>query len=168
MIGDVVDVLLGQHALIEEQFLAVSTASGKAARRRAFEELARLLVVHETIEQSLVHPAASESIDSGTEVTADRLAEEERADGMLREMFEIDVDDPDFPRLLAGLREAVLSHATREERYEFPRLRVAVPDERLAAAVRQAFDSAPATLPRADGVPAALDEVRAAVTEALT
>lgn len=167
---DVVEVLLAQHALIEEQFEAVSAAGGKAARRKAFQELARLLVVHETIEQELVHPLNAGDIDAGAEVVADRLEEEQRADEMLAEMFEIEVDDPDFDRLLAGLREAVLSHATREERYEFPRLRQHEPADvrvELAVAVQDAFDAAPTRLPRTgDGTAAALEAVRAEVRAA--
>jgi hypothetical protein len=47
---DVVDLLLTQHARIEEQFLLVIGATGKA-RQQAFDDLVRLLAVHETAEK---------------------------------------------------------------------------------------------------------------------
>jgi hypothetical protein len=165
---DVVDVLLSHHALIEEQFRVVASATRKPARRAAFEELARLLTVHETIEQELVHPEAAD--DTEPEVVAERIEEERRADEVLAELFEIEVNDPDFPRLLQGLKASVLSHATREERYEFPRLRHAESPQRLrelADAVTEAFAAAPAKLPRADDPAAALAMVREQVLEAV-
>lgn len=166
---DVVEVLLVHHAVIEEQFRTVLATTGKAAKRTAFEDLARLLTIHETIEQELVHPAAAELIDTGPEVVADRIEEEQRADEVLAELFELEVNDPDFDRGLAVLRDAVLSHATREERYEFPRLRRAGGTDELAARVQAAFTAAPAELPRTDGGPtAALEAIRAHVREALT
>jgi hypothetical protein len=162
--SDVVDVLLSQHALIEEQFRAVAGAARKPQRRVAFTELARLLVVHETIEQELVHPAAAAQIQAGAEVIADRLDEELRATEVLAELFELEVNDADFERLLQGLKESVLTHATHEERYEFPHLRHTAPAEQLqdlAVTVQNAFDAAPATLPKTDGnATAALEEVQ--------
>jgi hypothetical protein len=174
MTSDVVDVLLSHHALIEEQFRAVATATRKAQRRAAFEELARLLAVHETIEQELVHPVAAAQIEAGAEVIADRMDEELRANEVLAELFEVDVNDGDFQRLLQGLKESVLTHATHEERYEFPHLRHTAPAEQLqqlAVAVRNAFDAAPATLPNPDGdattaIAAFQDQVRDAILSA--
>jgi hypothetical protein len=89
---------------------------------------------------------------------------------VLAELFEIDVNDPDFPRLLQGLKESVLAHATREERYEFPRLRHAEAPERLrelADAVIGAFEAAPAKLPTAEDPAAALAAVREQVLDAI-
>jgi hypothetical protein len=168
---DVVDVLLTHHALIEEQFRAVAAATRKPAKRSAFEELARLLAVHETIEQELVHPAAAARIDAGAEVIADRMDEELRATEVLTELFEVEVNDPDFDRLLQGLKESVLTHATHEERYEFPHLRHTAPTEQLldlAVAVQNAFDAAPATLPRTHGSAlAALEAVQEETRQAI-
>jgi hypothetical protein len=165
---DVVDVLLTQHALLEEQFRTVAAATRKPERKAAFAELARLLTVHETIEQELVHPEAAG--DTEAEVVAERVEEEQRADEVLAELFEIEVNDPDFPTLLQGLKESVLAHATREERYEFPRLRHAGPPERLrelADAVTEAFLAAPAKLAPADDPVTALAAVREQVRQAI-
>lgn len=168
---DVVDVLLTHHAVIEQQFRAVAAAARKPAKRAAFAELARLLTVHETIEQELVHPWAVTHIDAGAEVVADRMDEEHRADEVLAEMFEIEVNDADFDQLLQGLKESVLTHAKHEERYEFPHLRQAGPPQRLldlAVAVQQAFDTAPTKLPSADrGATARLEAIREQVRETI-
>jgi hypothetical protein len=172
---DVVDVLLTHHALIEEQFRSVAAATRKPQRRSAFKELARLLAVHETIEQELVHPAAAAQIEAGAEVIADRMEEELRATEMLAELFEVvEVSNADFQRLLQGLKESVLTHATHEERYEFPYLRHTAAIQQLqdlAVAVQNAFDAAPASLPKIDGsamtaLEAVQEQVRTAIRAA--
>jgi hemerythrin superfamily protein len=133
---DVVDVLLAQHAEIEELFATVISSGGET-RREAFEKLVRLLTVHEAAEERAVHPLAKASIDSGDEVVVARLAEEEAAKAQLARLRDKGVDDPEFGRGIVALRDAVLTHATYEERYEFPQLRQQVPADRLRAAATE-------------------------------
>src|SRR5690606_27820105 len=72
---DVIDVLLAQHAEIERLFEQIIDAEGET-RRHLFEELVRLLSVHETAEEELVHPLSRGEMPSGDEVIDARLAEE--------------------------------------------------------------------------------------------
>jgi hemerythrin superfamily protein len=119
--ADVLDLLLAQHARIEELFGAVMHADGELRRQR-FEELVRLLAVHETAEEEVVHPRGRTAGGVEDAVIDERLAEEQDAKRQLAQLADMGADHPDFePRLLA-LREAVLTHAKREERYEFPQL----------------------------------------------
>lgn len=121
--GDVIDLLLEQHSQIELLFIELSKCQYDS-RRELFQELARLLAVHEAVEEQLIHPLAR-TVDEADGVDIDaRLGEEQEAKILLEEM--LDNDDyasSGFPEHLATLRTAVLSHATREQRYEFPRLR---------------------------------------------
>jgi hemerythrin superfamily protein len=142
---DVVDLLLTQHARIEEQFLMVTAASGEA-KRDAFDDLVRLLAIHETAEEEVVHPVSRGLIDGGDPLIDDRLDEERQAKEMLQQLLDAGVDDDGFEAGLLLLRNAVLTHARYEERYEFPELRAKVPDDRLrtmATAVRAAEAVAP-------------------------
>jgi DNA-binding transcriptional ArsR family regulator len=137
---DVVDFLLGQHARIEELFATVINGRGDT-RKRAFDELADLLEVHEMAEQQLVHPLARDSIDAGPDVVAARLAEERQASELLTALRANGVTDPGFDTGIMALRDAVLAHATYEERYEFTQLRQHNSARQLrttAAAVEQA------------------------------
>lgn len=127
---DVVDFLLAQHARIEELFTTVVTAAGEA-RSHAFEELVRLVAIHETAEGEVVHPLARAGIEAGDEVVAARLAEERAASELLTALYARGVTDPGFDAGIATLRDAVLAHATYEERYEFPQLRQQVAADRL-------------------------------------
>ncbi|MGI5240812.1 hemerythrin domain-containing protein [Dactylosporangium sp. CA-139066] len=142
---DVVDLLLVQHARIEELFLLVTGGSGQA-RRRAFDELVRLLAVHETAEEELIHPLVRRLPGGGDDLVDDRLAEEREAKQALAVLVEQGVDAPGFEAAVVLLREAVLEHARHEERYEFNRLRQHVEPARLgrlATALRAAEAVAP-------------------------
>jgi hypothetical protein len=129
---DVVDLLLEQHAAIERLFLLAAGSTGDD-KRDAFNDLVRLLAVHETAEEELVHPLASTLVDGGDALVNDRLAEERQAKKMLAALVDAGPDDEGFDTALLVLRDAVLVHARSEERYEFAELRQRVPSEQLRA-----------------------------------
>lgn len=119
--ADVLELLLAQHARIEELFGQVLHAGG-GPRQERFEELVRLLAVHETAEEEVVHPRGRG--DGGVEdaVIDARLAEEQDAKRLLAHLVDQGTGHPEFERQLVQLRDLVLMHAKREERYEFPRM----------------------------------------------
>jgi hemerythrin superfamily protein len=140
---DVIDLLVRQHAEIRRLFAAVEGATDDERAAR-FGELVRLLSVHETAEQELVHPAIREF--GGDEVVDARVAEERRATELLSTLTNLGSEAEGFDTLLVQLREDVLAHAEHEERAEFPILRREADRERLtsmAGAVRAAERIAP-------------------------
>ncbi|MBC6461203.1 hemerythrin domain-containing protein [Actinomadura sp. HBU206391] len=142
---DVIDLLLRQHAQIRDLFLLVTTSTG-TERREAFDRLVRLLAVHETAEEQIVHPMSRRSLAGGDGVVLDRLHEEEMSKALLSELDRMPTDDPRFVPLLNHLRVDVLTHARAEERLEFGRLHEDLGDaERkgLAVALRAAEAIAP-------------------------
>lgn len=146
--GDVVDLLVRQHAQIRDLFVEVRATRGEE-RQEAFDRLRRLLAVHETAEEEVVHPAARAALPGGQGVVDDRLAEENEAKQLLRQLDELGPDDPRFGELVDQLREAVLEHARSEERYEFVQLRrVSEPAQlRAMAGVVQAAEAVAPTRP---------------------
>jgi Hemerythrin HHE cation binding domain len=142
---DVVELLLDQHEQIRSLFSQVSMTQG-AARREVFEQLVRLLAVHETAEEELVHPTVRRTMESGDQVVESRLHEEDEAKRALAELYDMGVDHADFDARCAELADAVTMHATHEETEEFPYLRQNVPADqlrRMAGAVRAAEATAP-------------------------
>ncbi|MFI9722027.1 hemerythrin domain-containing protein [Streptomyces sp. NPDC052396] len=142
---DVVELLTRQHREIRARLDEVLAHTG-TERRHAFERLVRLLAVHETAEEEVVHPYARRSVAGGEPVVADRLKEEQAAKRGLTRLEGLDPDDPAFVERFTALREAVLEHAEAEERQEFTRLRQAGDPDRLellAKAVRAAEAVAP-------------------------
>lgn len=133
--NDVIDLLLRQHSLIRDLFDEVDRCRGEE-RKEAFSRLVRLLAVHETAEEEIVHPYARRKLVGGDAIVDSRLQEEEEAKEMLSRLDDMDVTTPQFTQELERLRAAVFAHAAAEERYEFAELKAATSEaERRAMAV---------------------------------
>jgi hemerythrin superfamily protein len=145
MEGDVVDLLVHQHSQIRDLFDEVENRIGDE-RRDAFKRLVRLMAVHETAEEEIIHPLARRSLPGGDGIVDDRLEEERQAKEKLARIEGMDPNSPQFLTELDQLRIAVLTHARAEERYEFSRIRSELGEAQLrglAAAVRLAEAAAP-------------------------
>jgi hemerythrin superfamily protein len=129
---DVVALLMRQHGDIRNLFDEVERSTGDE-RREAFRRLVRLLAIHETAEEEVVHPPARRAFDGGEQVVEDRLTEEKQAKEKLSRLDDMDTDDPTFMPTLLSLRTEVMEHARAEERYEFAQLRRRLDPQRLAA-----------------------------------
>ncbi|GAA3855748.1 hemerythrin domain-containing protein [Streptomyces lacrimifluminis] len=130
--ADVVALLMRQHGDIRNLFDEVEQSTGDE-RRDAFRRLVRLLAVHETAEEEVIHPFTRKSVAGGEDVVKDRLAEEKAAKETLARLDDADTDDPKFLSELAALRAEVMAHARAEERYEFIHIRRSADPARLAS-----------------------------------
>ncbi|MFI7321256.1 hemerythrin domain-containing protein [Streptomyces venezuelae] len=142
---DVVSLLMRQHGDIRNLFDEVEASNGEE-RRAAFRHLVRLLAVHETAEEEVVHPFSRRALPGGEQVVEDRLAEERAAKETLAALDDVDTDDPKFMPQLLKLRKDVQEHARAEERYEFSHIRRSTDVTNLAAmakAVKAAEAMAP-------------------------
>jgi len=117
--GDVIRILLEQHARIRELFDDVVAAEGKD-RQRAFDELRALLAVHETAEEMILRPVSSDA--AGKSVVDARNHEEATATEVLKRLEKMDVDSTEFTTTFTEFRQSVLTHAENEETQEFPLL----------------------------------------------
>ena len=142
---DAIELLLAQHEQIRMLFAEVSGARGEQ-KRELFEDLVRMLAMHETAEEEIVHPIARRNLDDGDDIVDSRLQEENEAKRALSQLYEMGVDDPRFDPLLDQLAEDVIAHAEAEEAHEFLDLREAVSTEqlrRMATAITAAQALAP-------------------------
>lgn len=133
MIGsgsDVVSFLQEQHQQIKALFEEVTSSSGEA-RAKSFYALRRLLAVHETAEEEIVHPAARRTLANGKAIIEARLAEEREAKRVLAELEDLGVDSVEFEHGFEKLKAGVLAHAESEEREEFAQLAGALDQSRL-------------------------------------
>jgi hemerythrin superfamily protein len=128
---DIIAFLHRQHEEIRHLFDELATATGDE-RKDLFRGLVRLLAVHETAEEEVVHPEVS-SLTGGEPVVSARLGEEHRAKELLTTLDSIGPDADGFDTLLLQLRDDVLAHAEHEENEEFPLLRAHHDDDRLRA-----------------------------------
>jgi hypothetical protein len=139
-----VALLLRQHEEIRRLCRQVESNTGRR-REEAFDRLRRLLAVHETAEEQVVHPLVRRIAPRGDEIADRRLEEEKRGKVMLRELERMGTGDPSFAPMFARLRAEVFEHAEREEREEFPLLsrRGHAELRGLAAAIKAAEAMAP-------------------------
>jgi hemerythrin superfamily protein len=127
---DVVSFLKAQHEQIKALFGKVSATSG-SEREQAFLELRRLLAVHETAEEEVVHPRALHELPDGQVIVQARVHEEHDAKEALAELEKLDVDSAEFETKLATFQAAVVAHAEAEEQQEFSRLEAELDDQQL-------------------------------------
>lgn len=142
---DVVSFLKEQHAQVKELFERVLATNGEA-RTKAFAELRRMMAVHETAEEEIVHPVARRNLPNGQKIIEARLEEENEAKRALSELERYGVDSPEFVAKLRSLQTAVIAHAESEEKTEFDRLANMLDQsklERMRKAVKFAESVAP-------------------------
>jgi hemerythrin superfamily protein len=125
-----VSFLKAQHEEIKSRFQQVSSVTGDQ-RQAAFDDLRRLLAVHETAEEEVVHPRAKQAIAGGESIVDARLSEENEAKKVLAELEKLDVNSAEFDELFATFEEDVIAHAEAEEREEFVQLRLELDDSQL-------------------------------------
>ena len=117
--GDVIRILLEQHAQVRELFSRVKE-SPAGERQQPFDELRALLAVHETAEELVLRPKADG--EAWQAVARDRNAEESEANQVLAELEDLDPASEAFLAKLEAFETAVDQHAEAEEREEFPRV----------------------------------------------
>jgi hemerythrin superfamily protein len=140
---DVVDLLTAQHEEITS--LLAQLQAGPDAKQDVFIELVRLLAVHESAEEEVVHPVARRA-GGAHDIVKPRLEEENEAKHALTELYDLGVEDPGFDAKLAAFAAAVTAHAAHEEAEEFTVLRTQCSSsqlQRMADAVRAAEAVAP-------------------------
>jgi hypothetical protein len=125
---DVIDLLVDQHRQITALFAEVKSARGDA-KRDAFHRLVRLLAIHESVEELIVHPAARGG--AGDAIVEARLREEHDAKQVLSDLDELGVDAASFDGKFAAFEQAVVAHSMHEELDELPALRSNTDTERL-------------------------------------
>lgn len=144
--NDVVQLLIAQHNEIKRLLAETLRAPDGTEREKAFFELRRLLAVHETAEELVVHPLARRKSDTGDALVDAALREEHQTKEQLAKLESMGTDAAEFDTALAELHSALLVHAEHEENDEFRKLHQQLGADQLkvlAAAVRAAERMAP-------------------------
>ncbi len=144
-VDDVVTFLKVQHDQVKELFTQVGKTSGKA-REEAFYDLRRLLAVHETAEEEIVHPRVQQALADDDVTVKNRLAEENSAKEALTELEKLDVDSTEFEEKFRTLERDVIAHAEAEEREEFGWLKAELEEHQLQT-MKKAVQRAEAMAP---------------------
>lgn len=124
--GDVIRVLLEQHAQIHDLCSKVTSSTGEE-KKEAFDALRALLAVHETAEEMVLRPVTSKAAAEG--VADARNQEEAEANAVLAKLEDLDVSSADFDTEFSKFAASVDEHAEAEEREEFPAVLANCTDE---------------------------------------
>lgn len=114
---DVISVLRRQHDQVRG--LLHDIREGTADRQASFDQLVRLLAMHETAEEIVVHPMVAKLGSSGEAVAEARTDEEGEAKKVLARLEDLRVGSPEFAAEFAEFAAAVERHAAAEEAETF-------------------------------------------------
>ncbi len=128
--NDAISFLTGQHQDIQRALYLITDTHGEG-RARAFFTLRRMVAVHETAEEEVVHPAARRILPGGEAIVRARLSEEKDAKAALAALEALDLDSAEFETKFDAMKIALLSHLEAEERDEFAGMRETVDLRRL-------------------------------------
>jgi hemerythrin superfamily protein len=140
-----IDLLESQHAEIKRLLSAVTDSAGDE-RQQNFDELRRLLAVHETAEELVLRPITRKDVPGGDSIADARMEEENKSKEVLAKLEKLDVDSAEFESTYASFKADVLEHATHEEAEEFPAVRQHEDQEslgKLASRIEAAEKAAP-------------------------
>jgi hypothetical protein len=126
---DVLRFLKQQHVQLRQLFGLVNSTNGEE-RERAFYSLRRLLAVHETAEEEIMHPAARRHLRDETLMDA-ILAQEKQSKKVLSQLESLSIDSSEFQILFSRLEQGVLVHMQTEERDEFAQMGGLLSQEQL-------------------------------------
>lgn len=142
---DIVDLIRADHNNVRALFEEFDAASGDR-RNELWQMIVRLLAVHETAEEEIVHPLVRRFVDGGDDIVDARLAEEDAAKKTLAELEQLGPDAVEFPERFGAFARDVLAHADREEREELPALRESVDADDLRR-ITSVYEAAKAVAP---------------------
>jgi hypothetical protein len=118
------NLLIRQHAEVKAAFEAIEAATTRAAKTKLFDELARALVAHDTIEREIFYPACEKSMGM-TKLLGEALVEHGVIEFCLYEADRARKNE-DFEFKCQVLSEMVLHHVKEEEREFFPQVEKAL------------------------------------------
>ena len=122
-------VLRRQHAYIASLVFGVTVSSGKE-RQHAVADLLHYIALHESAEQTFMHPAGLASVGDLAAVQG-RVVEEREIEAVITHLESLDADSMDFMIYFGLLEEALTGHARAEEDVEAHTICNALPDEQV-------------------------------------
>ncbi|HEX6054854.1 MAG TPA: hemerythrin domain-containing protein [Intrasporangium sp.] len=127
-------VLRRQHAYIASLVFSVTVSSGQE-RENAMADLLHYVALHESAEQTFMHPVALKSVGDLAAVQG-RVAEEREIEAVITHLEGLDTDSMDFMIYFGLLEEALNGHTRAEEDVEAHTIGNAVADAEVQSMAR--------------------------------
>ncbi|PRX43687.1 hemerythrin HHE cation binding domain-containing protein [Prauserella shujinwangii] len=129
---DLISVIVNDHREVEQVFTELERGGGDSRHRRALvDHVIAELVRHSVAEEQYMYPAARKNLANGDQVADHEIAEHAEAEQLMKQLEDLDPDDPKFEQLLGELMGAIRHHVEDEENDLLPKLRNALSEEEL-------------------------------------
>jgi hemerythrin superfamily protein len=128
---DVVDELTTDHKEALWLLDQALSASNPEERRDLADTVISEVVRHAVAEEMYVYPAMREHLPDGDEMVSHDTEEHKELEEVMKQLEGVQATEPRFDELVREMREKLRHHASDEEAEQFPRLREAVPREKL-------------------------------------
>ena len=114
-------LLKDDHGAVKKLFAEFGRTTARAPKRRQqlVDEIAKKLEVHSKIEEEIFYPAVRR-LSSGQSRVSEAESEHRQVDGLVAEAQGMDMGSDTVLAKVRQLRDAVLHHATEEEKEMFP------------------------------------------------
>ena len=114
-------LLKQDHAAVKKLLAEFGRTTARAAKRRQalIDEIAQELDIHSTIEEEIFYPAVKK-VRGGQSLVSEAKSEHQKVDSLVAEAQGMSMETDEVVQKVKELRDAVLHHATEEEREMFP------------------------------------------------
>ena len=114
-------LLKNDHSAVKKLLTAFGHTTARAAQQRQqlMDQIAQELEIHSTIEEEIFYPAVK-SMRGGQSLVSEAKAEHKKVDSLVAEAQGMSMDTDEVMEKVEELRDAVVHHATEEEREMFP------------------------------------------------
>jgi hemerythrin superfamily protein len=114
-------LLKNDHSAVKKLLTAFGHTTARAAQQRQelMDQIAQELEIHSAIEEEIFYPAVK-SVRGGQSLVSEAKAEHKKVDSLVAEAQGMSMDTDEVMEKVEELRDAVIHHATEEEREMFP------------------------------------------------
>lgn len=114
-------LLKKDHAAVKKLLADFGRTRARAAKRRQalIDEIAQELDIHSTIEEEIFYPAVK-NVRGGQSLVSEAKSEHKKVDSLVAEAQGMSMETDEVVGKVEELRDAVIHHATEEEREMFP------------------------------------------------
>lgn len=128
---DVLDLLMQEHREVEALLDQISQPEQNPDSRDIADRVIAMLVKHSVAEEMYVYPAMVEYLENGEEEVEHDKEEHQELEELLKELEGLQPEEAGFAQCVSRIQEVLADHVSDEEDEQFPKMRAAIPAEKL-------------------------------------
>lgn len=128
---DVLDLLMQEHREVEALLDQISQPEQNPNSRDIADRAIAMLVKHSVAEEMYVYPAMVEYLENGEQEVDHDKREHQELEELLKQLEGLEPEEDGFAQCVSRIQEVLADHVSDEEDQQFPKMRRAIPAERL-------------------------------------